>query len=85
MEETRDLNQKYPIDSERVLEWLTKQRILMVALENNLHQTQYTAKLMKIADFIGASITAVSDELKTRSYIGSLAVHFKSIRYQPAH
>ena len=63
VEETKDLHVKHPIDSDTVLEWLTKERILMTALENNLHQTQYTAKLMKIAEFIGSHFCVVSCSL----------------------
>ena len=59
VEETRDLNQKNPIDSNDVLKWISDQHILIRALESNLHQAQYTAKLSRIAEFIGDNITQV--------------------------
>ena len=51
----RSRGSKNPISKDRILEWLLSNKVLSIALEGNLHHTQYTDKLRSILEALGTS------------------------------
>ena len=59
----RSRGSKNPISKDRILEWLLSNKVLSIALEGNLHHTQYTDKLRSILEALGTSLSL--EELDT--------------------
>ncbi|EDO44319.1 predicted protein, partial [Nematostella vectensis] len=56
-------NVKISISQEAIAKWLVDNRVLSVAFESNLHQTQYCDRLKVVVEFLGNRLTL--DELTT--------------------
>ncbi|XP_065183511.1 ubiquitin carboxyl-terminal hydrolase 24-like [Sycon ciliatum] len=48
---------KRPIQHHELVRWLLENRVLSIALEGNLHQTQYCERLKAIMEFLGDKLT----------------------------
>ena len=49
-------NELIHIKEERIVEWMSDNRVLSVALEGNIDQIQYTARIKAIVEFLGARL-----------------------------